>query len=123
MQLARQIMEGRLQKLGVSSPTVAVKGGNELVVQFAGAHDAARAASILGETGRLQFFDFEPSLAPPTVTGSQQPLPAASLYSLLKPVQKEAKGVAAGVLPLQDECPASDRAGTGSEPPSAAPAL
>ena len=90
MQLARQIMEGRLQKLGVSSPTVAVKGGNELVVQFAGLRDAAAAAKVVGETGRLQFFDFEPSLAPPTVTGSQQPLPAASLYSLLKPVQKEA---------------------------------
>jgi preprotein translocase subunit SecD len=90
MQLARQIMEGRLQKLGVSSPTVAVKDGNELVVQFAGAPSAARAAATLGETGRLQIFDFEPSLAPPTGTGSRQPLPAASLYSLLKPVQKEA---------------------------------
>ena len=41
MQLARQIMEGRLQKLGVSSPTVAVKDGNELVVQFAGVPSAA----------------------------------------------------------------------------------
>jgi preprotein translocase subunit SecD len=92
MQLARQIMEGRLQKLGVSSPTVAIKDGNELVVRFAGAHDAARAAATLGETGRLQIFDFEPSLAPPTVTGSRQPLPAASLYSLLKPLQEASKG-------------------------------
>jgi hypothetical protein len=62
------------------------------VVRFAGAHDAARAAATLGETGRLQIFDFEPSLAPPTVTGSRQPLPAASLYSLLKPLQEASKG-------------------------------
>lgn len=90
MQLARQIMEARLQRLGVSSPTVAVKDGNELVVQSAGLHEAARAAATLGETGRLQIFDFEPSLAPPSVTGNQQPSPQPSLYSLLKAAQKEA---------------------------------
>jgi preprotein translocase subunit SecD len=90
MQLARQIMESRLQKLGVSSPAVTVKDGNELVVQYAGTHNPARTANILDITGQLQFFDFEPSLEPPTVTGNLQPLPQPSLYSLLKPVQEEA---------------------------------
>jgi hypothetical protein len=44
----------------------------------------------VGTTGVLQFFDFEPSLAPPTVTGNQQPAPLPSLYALLKAVQKDA---------------------------------
>ena len=91
MQLARRIMESRLQRLGASSPTVAVKDGNELVVQIAGVPSAVRAAATLGETGRLQMFDFDPSLAPPTVTPNRQPSPLPSLFAVLEPVQKEAK--------------------------------
>jgi preprotein translocase subunit SecD len=90
MQLARQIMESRLQKLGVSSPTVSVRNGDELVVQGTGIRDVAATARLLGETGQLQLFDFEPSLAPPTVTANQQPSPQRSLYGLLKAVQKDA---------------------------------
>jgi preprotein translocase subunit SecD len=90
MQLAREIMEARLQKLGVSSPTVAVRDSNELVVQYAGTHSPVRTADVLDIGGRLQFFDFEPSLAPPTVSRDGQPLPQPSLYRVLKAVQKEA---------------------------------
>lgn len=89
MEVARQIMTSRLATLGVSSPSVAVHG-DEIVIQFAGVHNPANTAAILGDPGQLQVFDFEPSLSPPTVRGNRQPAPLPSLYSLLSAVKKEA---------------------------------
>jgi preprotein translocase subunit SecD len=83
-------MTSRVATLGVSSPKVSVHG-DEIVIEFAGTHDPSKTAAILRETGQLQVFDFEPSLAPPTVQGNQQqPAPLASLYSLLSAAKQEA---------------------------------
>ena len=90
MQTAQQVMTSRVNKIGVSSPNVAVQGGNQIVIQLAGVKNPAQAAKIIGTTGQLQMFDFEPSLEPPTVTGNLQPAPLPSLYGLLAAVQKEA---------------------------------
>ena len=123
MQVARQIMTTRLAKLGVSSPTVTVRG-DEIVVHLAGADYSADVPKIIGTLGQLQLFDFEPSLAPPTVQGSQQPAPLPSLYSLLSAAKKEAKpGDASVVLPLQEDALPSGSAGAGSDPSPAVPAL
>ncbi|MFL5960060.1 MAG: protein translocase subunit SecD [Gaiellaceae bacterium] len=91
MQTAQQIMTSRVNKLGVSSPNVAVQGGNEIVIQLAGVHDPAKAEKIIGSTGKLYFFDFEKDLAPPTVNTSGVPTPVKSLYDLLTSVKDEAK--------------------------------
>ena len=91
MQTAQQVMVNRVDKLGVASPNVAIQGGNEIVVQLAGIHNTAKAAKIIGSTGQLQFFDFEKDLAPPSVNASGQPQVIASLYSLLKQLQGQAK--------------------------------
>src|SRR5262249_48139869 len=90
MQTAQQIMNKRVNSIGVASPNVAIQGGNEIVIQLAGVHDQKKAARIIGTTGRLQMFDFETSLAPPTVQGNMQPAPVPSLYGLLKSVETEA---------------------------------
>jgi SecD/SecF fusion protein len=92
MATAQNIMESRVNKIGVASPNVAIQGNNEIVMQLAGVSDPAKAAKVIGTTGALQIFDFEPSLAPPTVQGNQQPAPYGSLYKLLtnKAVVKEA---------------------------------
>ena len=83
MQVAQNIMESRVNGVGVASPNIAIQGNNEIVMQLAGVHDPAKAAKVIGTTGALQIFDFEPSLAPPTVQGNQQPAPFGSLYKLL----------------------------------------
>src|SRR5436309_5136173 len=90
MATAQQIMTKRVNQIGVSSPNVAVQGGNQIVIQLAGVHDPAKAAKIIGTTGKLQMFDFEPNLEPPTLTGNQQPAPLPSLYGLLTAVKKDA---------------------------------
>ena len=89
MQTAQQIMTGRLSRIGVSSPNVALHGKDEIVFQLAGVH-APAAAHLVATTGRLEVFDLEPSLAPPTVRGNQEAAPLPSLYGLLAAVQKEA---------------------------------
>jgi preprotein translocase subunit SecD len=89
MELARKIVASRVNTLGVASPQVDVHG-DEIVIEVAGVHNPGRTARILREPGQLQVFDFEPSLAPPTVQGNQQPAPLPSLYSLLSAVQKQA---------------------------------
>ncbi len=97
MATAQRIMTDRVNKIGVSSPNVAVQGNDQIVIQLAGVHNPAEAAQRIGTTGELQLFDFEPNLEAPTVTGNQQPAPLPSLYSLLSAVQKEAdKGTPQG---------------------------
>jgi preprotein translocase subunit SecD len=89
MQTAQQIMVSRLNKLGVASPNVALRGSDEIVTELAGVHNLATAAAILGSTGQLQFFDFEKDLAAPTVINGN-PTPYPTLYSLLSTVKRAA---------------------------------
>jgi SecD/SecF fusion protein len=91
MQVAQQIMTSRVNKLGVSSPNVAVQGGNEIVIQLAGVHDQAKATKIIGSTGKLYFFDFEKDLVAPTVSSTGVPTPPKHLYDLLTSIQDQAK--------------------------------
>jgi SecD/SecF fusion protein len=90
MQTAQQVIESRINGIGINAPNVAIQGGNEIVIQLAGIKDPAAAAAIVGSTGQLQFFDFEVDLAAPTVSADHQtPMPYASLYSLISdPVVK-----------------------------------
>jgi len=90
MQTAQAIMIDRVDKLGVTSPSVAIQGGNEIVIQLPGIHDAAKAAAIIGATGQLQFFDFETALVPPTVNNGN-PTPYGSLFALLSQLKADAK--------------------------------
>jgi len=89
MRIAKQIIEQRVDGLGVTSPTVSVHG-DTIVIGLPGVRHPARIASIAFDPGRLQVFDFEPSLEPPTTTASRQPAPLPSLYRLLKAVQSRA---------------------------------
>ena len=73
MTTARNIIERRVNQIGVSAPNVATQGTDEIVVQLAGIHNPDKAAQVIGSTGQLQFYDFEKDLAAPTVT--QMPLP------------------------------------------------
>jgi SecD/SecF fusion protein len=91
MQTAQQIIEQRANASGLASPSIAIQGNDEIVIQLAGVHDAAKAAKVVGTTGTLQIFDFEPNLAPPTVSATQQPAPLPSLYKLLTALKPEAK--------------------------------
>src|SRR3954467_5554775 len=86
------IMRSRVDKLGVASPEIRKQGSNQIVIQLAGVHDPAQAASIIGSTAQLQLYDLETALVPPSVTASGgQPVPTRNLHDLLSRVQATAK--------------------------------
>jgi len=85
------IMRSRVDKLGVASPEIRKQGSNQIVIQLAGVHDPAQAASIIGSTAQLELYDLEPSLVPPSVTVTGTPVATRNLYDLLTRVQASAK--------------------------------
>ena len=84
------IMQSRINKLGVSEPEIRKQGSNQIVIQLAGVHDPAKAAAIIGKTAQLMLFDFENDLVDPSKDSQGNPVPAPSLYGLLKSIQPEA---------------------------------
>ncbi len=94
--LSQQIMENRINKLGVSEPDVRKQPPNQIVIQLAGVHDPAKAAALIGKTAQLLFFDFEQDVTGPSKDASGNPVASPSLYALLTAVQSKAKGANAG---------------------------
>jgi SecD/SecF fusion protein len=81
-----EIMRNRIDKLGVSEPEIRKQGNNQIVIQLAGVHDPGTAATLIGKTAVLQFYDFEADVTGPSVAGGVlHPTPQAqgSLYDLL----------------------------------------
>ncbi len=90
MVTAQEIVQSRIDKLGVSSPEVRRQGSNQIVVELAGVHDPAKAAALIGKTAQLQLFDFEADLTGPSTSSSGAPVATAGLYDLLTQVQTQA---------------------------------
>ena len=85
------IMRQRVDKLGVSEPEIRKQGSNQIVIELAGVHDPAKAASIIGKTAQLELYDLETSLTGPSITASGNPQQTTSLFQLLSAVQSQAK--------------------------------
>ena len=85
------IMRNRVDRLGVSEPHIQKQGSNEIVIQLAGVHDPAAAAKLIGSTAKLELYDLEPALVPPSVSATGTPIATTSLYDLLSRVQASAK--------------------------------
>jgi SecD/SecF fusion protein len=85
------IMRNRIDKLGVSEPEIRKQGSNQIVIELAGVHDPEKAASIIGKTAQLQFYDFEVDVTGPSTDGSGHPVANPNLYNLLRQVQDQTK--------------------------------
>src|SRR5256714_12863276 len=85
------IMRQRVDKLGVSEPEIRKQGSNQIVIELAGVHDPARAASIIGTPAQLELYDLETSVTGPSVTASGDPIETTDLYGLLTKLKTEAK--------------------------------
>src|SRR6185312_14248932 len=72
------IMRQRVDKLGVAEPEILKQGKDQIVIELAGVHDPAKAASIIGKT----------SLTGPSISLSGVPQQTTSLYQLLKAAPK-----------------------------------
>src|SRR4051795_12025842 len=85
------IMRQRVDKLGVAEPEIRKQGSNQIVIELAGVHDPAKAASIIGKTAQLELYDLETSLTGPSTSISGVPQQTNSLYQLLSSAQSQAK--------------------------------
>ena len=91
MTTAQEIVQSRIDKIGVSSPEVRRQGVDQIVVELAGVHDPAKAAALIGKTAQLLMFDFEADVAGPSVDTNGNPVATGSLYGLLSQLQTQAK--------------------------------
>jgi SecD/SecF fusion protein len=96
LSLSQQIMENRINKLGVTQPDVRTQPPNQIVIQLAGVHDPEKAAALIGKTAQLLFFDFETDVTGPSKGTQGNVVALPSLYDLLTQVQATAKGPNAG---------------------------
>ncbi len=85
------IMRQRVDKLGVAEPEIRKQGKNQIVIELAGVHDPAKAASIIGKTAQLELYDLETSVTGPSLTAAGNPQETTSLYGLLSNSQSLAK--------------------------------
>src|SRR5438046_8061385 len=85
------IMRQRVDKLGVAEPEIRKQGANQIVIELAGVHDPAKAASIIGKTAQLELYDLETSVTGPSLTAAGNPHETTSLYGLLSAAHSEAK--------------------------------
>jgi SecD/SecF fusion protein len=86
-----EIMRQRIDKIGVSEPVITRQGTDQISVELAGVHDAARAAQIIGQTAQLQFFDLQGDALAPTLGAGGQINASTNLLSLLSGQQAAAQ--------------------------------
>ncbi|HZC30901.1 MAG TPA: protein translocase subunit SecD, partial [Gaiellaceae bacterium] len=84
------IMQSRVDKIGVSSPEIRKQGTDQIVIELAGVHDPAKAAAIIGKTAQLQLFDLQADVTGPSAGLNGGVTATPSLYGLLVQVQKQA---------------------------------
>jgi SecD/SecF fusion protein len=86
-----EIMRQRVDKTGVAEPVITRQGSDQISVELAGVHDAARAAELVGQTAQLQFYDLQGDALPPTATAGGGINPSPTLLPLLQSQQKLAQ--------------------------------
>jgi SecD/SecF fusion protein len=75
----------------VAEPVITRQGSDQIVVELAGVHDAARAAELVGQTAQLQFYDLQGDTLPPTAIANGGIQPSLALLPLLQSQQKLAE--------------------------------
>jgi SecD/SecF fusion protein len=101
-----EIMRNRVDKIGVSEPEIRKQDPDQIVIELPGIRNFEAAASLIGKPATLELYDLETSLAPVSVRSTGiviQPLPRASLYSLLASVQGDVRQDAADSWYLFDK--------------------
>jgi SecD/SecF fusion protein len=97
LQRSKSIMLSRVDKLGVSEPSIVTQGKDQIVIQLAGVHDPVRAAQIIGKTAQLEMYDLEADVTGPSAGVNGAVNPYTSVYKLLHAASATAaRGTPAG---------------------------
>ena len=90
MDTAQSVMRRRVDKLGVTEPEIRKQGKDQMVIELAGVNPQ-RAQEVIGKTARLELYDLQGDLLPPTADPQGNPTPLTSLYKTLTAVQGQGK--------------------------------
>jgi SecD/SecF fusion protein len=86
-----EIIRDRVDKTGVAEPEIRKQGANQIAVSLAGVHDTGRAARLIGQTAKLEFYDLQGDALSPTISAQGQIIAAPKLLPLLSGQQELAK--------------------------------
>ncbi|MBV9167846.1 MAG: protein translocase subunit SecD [Solirubrobacterales bacterium] len=123
LQRAVDIMNARVNQLGVTEPQIQTSGGNQITVALPDVTDTARAIQEVGTTARLEFYDWERNVLLPdgkTVASALAGLPPGyqSNQSLLSSDQRLAVAISqGGGAPGQGSVPLYDAVKLASKQP------
>jgi SecD/SecF fusion protein len=78
-----EIMRDRVDRLGVAEPTITTQGSDQISIQLPGIKDPRAAAGIIGKTAKLELYDLEANLVPPSINAQKFPVEKTSVYDLL----------------------------------------
>ncbi len=90
MDTARSVMDRRVNKLGVTEPEIRIQGSDQMVIELAGV-DPKRATELIGKTAKLELYDLQGDLLPPSADLQGNPTPQTSIFDLLVTLQRQAK--------------------------------
>ena len=97
-------MSNRVDKLGVSEPRDPEAGLEpDRDRSSRPCTTRTRLQQIIGKTAQLELYDLTPSLLPPSIDASENPVDDTSLFDLLSSVQHSSIKGARAVLPLQNK--------------------
>jgi SecD/SecF fusion protein len=86
-----EIIRDRVDKTGVSEPEIRKQGENQIAVSLAGVHDTGRAARLIGQTAKLEFYNLQGDTVGPSISPQGQVIAAPKLLPLLSSQQTLAK--------------------------------
>jgi SecD/SecF fusion protein len=82
-----EIIRDRVDKTGVAEPEIRKQGENQIAVSLAGVHDTGRAARLIGQTAKLEFYDLQGDLVGASISPQGQAIAAPKLLPLLSSQQ------------------------------------
>jgi SecD/SecF fusion protein len=86
-----EIIRDRVDKTGVAEPEIRKQGDNQIAVSLAGVHDTGRAARLIGQTAKLEFYDLQGDTLGPSISPQGEVIGAPKLLPLLSSQQTLAK--------------------------------
>jgi SecD/SecF fusion protein len=86
-----EIIRDRVDKTGVAEPEIRKQGENQIAVSLAGVHDTGRAARLIGQTAKLEFYDLQGDTVGPSISPQGEVIAAPKLLPLLSSQQTLAK--------------------------------
>src|SRR5258706_13332487 len=94
MEQARQIVDRRVNALGVAEPVVQISGGNRIVIELPGIRDPKAAIDTVKQTGLLEFVDF-------STTGACQSAMTGAKKFIFTDAQQKIRGVVLATPPAR----------------------